>query len=644
LVYSDPINESALQVYHSAVATMPSCLLWEMLGQHCVGIPLLVSQRALGWGPRVKNIYDNADAAVFSPDSRFIISCFHTAKLWDVATGTQLYGTSLNQSGRCTAVAFSPDSQRVSCGFDDGTVEVWTVAPWVKQAVLPSCSNGKVKAVTFTPDSQSVVSVSADGTMRFWALTQQTQQVFTTGCSLSSTARVVLSLDCRFMAVTECDDGAARVWKITLGAPPEPLVIAGLGDERYWAVAFSPDGYSVAFGSQDHGIHVWDTVTGTQTMTINGHSNVVWALGFSRDGQFLVSGSEDKTIRVWNFTAGVQQLVYVLKGHGEMVLSVAFSPDAKLVVSSSIDGTIRVWSGAVSVDESAIEGHTDAVSAIAFSHDSRHIASGSQDSIILVWDATTGQRKYILTGHEGGINHVVFSPDSQTIASCSRDKTVRLWDVATGTQVHAVLHHPWTPDDVVFSHDGRSILAISDCTRGETRGVLEAYVWEVATGTQKCVISYSPLAPQLSRQDPNSTIFSPSDQLVVATLHSETDSLSSGGSDKESIDYKVWDASTGVELVVQDLTPALARDVDGALLSRNERAMSPRGHHIRASDSGWITVSQDDDNWHRVCWLPAERISHWPQYAHHGEKVYIGARSGAVTILDFSNVPMPWAR
>jgi WD40 repeat protein len=652
LAYMTPINESALQVYHSAVATMPSCLLWETLGQRCIGVPRLVSQRTSGWGSRVRIIYSAALAVVFSPDSRFILSDSSSfgAQLWDVATGTQLYSTS---GGECTAVAFSPDGQSIACKFENGTVEVWTIAPWAKQAVLSSRSNGEVKGVTFTPDSQSVVAASEDGTVQVWALTQQTQEVFNTGCSMSNTAEVVFTLDCRFMAVTRCEDDTARVWKLIPGAPPEPLVIAKPADGKYYAAAFSPDGCTVVFGADD-GIHVWDTATGTQRMTINGHSDMVTALAFSRDGQFLVSGSEDKTIMVWNFTAGAQQPDYVLKGHHRMVSSVAFSPDAKLVVSTSDDGTMRVWSGAVSVDESVMEGHTRAVRTIAFSHDGRHIASGSEDSTILVWDATTGRQKYVLEGHKRGINRVVFSPDSQTIASCSWDHTVRLWDVATGSQVHAVLHHPWDPYNIEFSHDGQSILAINYYFREEMRGVLEAYVWEVATGTQKCVISYSPLASQLSRRYCNSVIFSPSDQLLVATLHFETDSLSGGGSDEDStssssgrsnekaIDYKVWDASTGVELAVQDLTPALARDVEGALLSRTDQAVLP--YRTRVS-KGWIEVSQDEDNWHYVCWLPAERqLSGWPSYACHGQKVCIGASSGAVTILDFSNVPMPWVR
>jgi WD40 repeat protein len=637
---------------------MPSCLLWEMLGQHCVGIPLLVSKRTSGWGPRVKTIYDPTDAAVFSPDSRFVLSRSNSAKLWDVATGTELHCI-CDTGSDCTAIAFSPDGQSVLCGFRDGTVEVWTIAPWAKQAVLPSRSNAKVKAVTFTPDSQSVVAASEYGTVRVWALTQQTQEVFTAGYGISGFPYdVVFSFDCRFMAAARCLGGEARIWKLIPGESDEHLVIARPWDGMYDAAAFSPDGCSVVFGAED-GIHVWDTATGTQRSTMNGHSDRVTALAFSRDGQFLVSGADDTTILVWNFTAGTEQPDYVLKGHTWGVNSVAFSTDAKLVVSTSpVDGTMRVWSGAISVNESVIEGHTRAVSTISFSHDGGHIASGSEDSTIRVWDAVTGRQKYILEGHERPIERVVFSPDSQTIASCSQDHTVRLWDFATGTQVHAVLHHPWDPYNIEFSHDGQSILAINHYTLEKMRGVLEAYVWEVATGAQKFVISYSPLASQLYdwHQDPIPVIFSPSDRLLVATLYSDTDSsssdgsdeestsLSSGRSDKEAIDYKVWDTSTGVKLAVQDLTPALARDMDCALLSRNKQAVAPYHVNMMHHD-GWVPVSQDQDNWHRVCWLPAERqMILSSTYAYHGQKVCIGASSGAVTILDFSNVPMPWMR
>ncbi|KAE8382682.1 WD40-repeat-containing domain protein [Aspergillus bertholletiae] len=41
------------------------------------------------------------------------------------------------------------------------------------------------------------------------------------------------------------------------------------------SVAFSPDGQTIASGSWDDTIKVWDTKTGVELQTLNGHSNPV---------------------------------------------------------------------------------------------------------------------------------------------------------------------------------------------------------------------------------------------------------------------------------------------------------------------------------------------------------------------------------
>jgi WD40 repeat protein len=68
----------------------------------------------------------------------------------------------------------------------------------------------------------------------------------------------------------------------------------------------------------------------------------VFSVAFSPDGKTLASGSFDKTIRLWDVAKG-QPIGVPLTGHTDKVFSVAFSPDGRTLASGSADNTIRLW-------------------------------------------------------------------------------------------------------------------------------------------------------------------------------------------------------------------------------------------------------------------------------------------------------------
>ena len=194
------------------------------------------------------------------------------------------------------------------------------------------------------------------------------------------------------------------------------------------SVAFSPDGATLASGSGDNTVRLWDVATGAELRVLEGHTSCVTSVAFLPDGATLASGSRDNTVRLWEVATGAE--LRVLEGHMDWVRSVAFSPDGATLASGS--GTVRLWDVATGAELRVLEGRTSYVTSVAFSPDGATLASSSGDKTVRLWNVATGAELRVLEGHTSYVMSVAFSPDGATLASGSDDKTVRLWDVPTG--------------------------------------------------------------------------------------------------------------------------------------------------------------------------------------------------------------------
>ncbi|MDQ3917329.1 MAG: hypothetical protein M3348_02550 [Acidobacteriota bacterium] len=64
------------------------------------------------------------------------------------------------------------------------------------------------------------------------------------------------------------------------------------------------------------------------------------SLAFSPEGKSVAPGSDDKIVRVWEVPAG---RAHVLGSCEDVAAAVAFSPDGRSIASGSWDATIRLW-------------------------------------------------------------------------------------------------------------------------------------------------------------------------------------------------------------------------------------------------------------------------------------------------------------
>lgn len=248
-------------------------------------------------------------------------------------------------------------------------------------------------------------------------------------------------------------DGSIILWDVSSGE--QQKILSGHWD-GVRTVAYSPDGLTLASGSDDKTIILWNTSTGAKQQTLTGHKGIVFSVAFSPDGQTLASGSFDTTVILWDANTGEQ--MKTLDGHTGGVQSLSFSPDGQMLASAGQDGNIILWDTIKGTQLQALGGEQSGmVDSVAFSPDGQALASG-RPKRINIWNTNTWEIELTLTGHSGWGVILVYYPDGRTLASKAYDDPVILWDVEKGEQQQS-LTVPDTVDSLAFSPDGLTLAA-----------------------------------------------------------------------------------------------------------------------------------------------------------------------------------------
>ena len=254
-------------------------------------------------------------SVAYSPDGRFLaMDHFFEIAVWDLQND-RLYGVlktrrvPLLSEEWGASMAFSPDGRYLAAGtglpFNHSpkasNLYVWDIAGHKEIAkdgggppAVPLHETDRViVAVAFTPDGESLVAADHGGTVRIWD---------TNTWSLEETLE--------FPDITAMDvshDGRLLALGFGRSASPDSGIVLWdfqsrtyrrtLRGHRPMAVAFSPDGRTLASTSQLHDVVLWDVATGKPMQTFAGHAGSVLGAAFSADGTRLAT-TDTKNLRI----------------------------------------------------------------------------------------------------------------------------------------------------------------------------------------------------------------------------------------------------------------------------------------------------------------------------------------------------------
>ena len=286
---------------------------------------------------------------------------------------------------------------------------------------------------------------------------------------------------------------AERVWIVTADRG-EVMSRVAIPSGRVTALTYEPNGAYLAVAGGEAGKDglVWlfavdaeGRLSANPYATLAAHKDSVFALAFAPDGKTLATAGYDRVIHLWNVpsvaspSSGVPTPKLTLKDHSDTIYGLSFHPSGELLASAAADRAVKVWDVATGTRLYTLGDPTDWVYRVAWSPDRVHLAAGGVDKSVRMWtaDKNGGKLVHSVFAHDRPVHRLVYNAEGTSLFTAGEDRTIKAWNAATMSESKVYSPQPETVLALALRPDGKQLAV------GRFDGV--ALLLDVATGANR---------------------------------------------------------------------------------------------------------------------------------------------------------------
>lgn len=391
----------------------------------------------------------------YSPDGKTLVSASVSIRVWDAKSGRLIRESSKEPGSMIRGLAISPDGEALAWAGRRDTIQVEKTKTGEQILALAGFS----ECVGFSPDGKTLATNGSEGTIQFWdsATGKELRTLDNPGTTTYLAypdGKSLISFSGQSPGIGEC-----RLWDLAAGTV-----------RRQWQdirapTLLSPDGKTLAAGTNDYGLKLWDLASGKELRKFDlprpriRFPESARCAAFSADSKLLAVGDMTSRVHVWELRTGKE--VFCSPPLLNLVTCLAFSPDGKTLAVGAWR-RILLWDSTTGKDRLPRDGHSDQVGRVAFAPDGKAVATQSIDGTIL-WDPLTGRQRQKIVDH-GTL--VGYSPDGNLLLG--EKGSIVWWNVATNKTIRAFKSYDGAPPpypvrvSAVFSRNGKLMVSGSE--------------------------------------------------------------------------------------------------------------------------------------------------------------------------------------